>query len=45
MLGAKKEIRGSVDSFSDPMVFGWLLVYLFVFSGIYEGEKVGRARS
>lgn len=41
MLGAKKEVRGSVDSFSDPKVS----VCLFVFSGIYEGEKVGRTRS
>lgn len=41
MLGAKKEVRGNVDSFSDPQVF----VCLLMFSGIYEGEKVGRTRS
>lgn len=42
LLGAKKpQVRGSVDSFSVRKVF----VCLFVFSGIDEGGKVGRARS
>lgn len=29
MLGAKKEVRGSVDSFSDPKVSVCLLVCVF----------------
>lgn len=29
MLGAKKEVRGNVDSFSDPQVLVCLLVYVF----------------
>lgn len=41
----KREVRGSVDSFSDYPEHSCLLFCLFLFLGIYEGEKVGKTRS